>query len=56
MATLPSPLPTATPAVEVLPDDEMLRIEDVDVCATKTKQCVTFDYLGYETATDGHKQ
>ncbi len=35
----------------------MLRVDDIpnniDVCATKTKQCITFDYLGYETAVDG---
>ena len=60
VATLQSPLATATPTVEIppddepdIPEDEMAPADEPAVCATKTKHCITFDYLGYETVADG---
>lgn len=51
-----SPLPTVTipPDDEAdVPEDEMAESDEIDNCATKRKTCITFAYLGHETAADG---
>ncbi|MCB0045257.1 MAG: hypothetical protein KDD92_07505 [Caldilineaceae bacterium] len=54
--TQQSPLPTATIPADDEPDvpaDDMTAPEGALVCASREKECVTFDYLGYETGADG---